>query len=26
VVSTSKGEYSLKFFNVVGDGEEEEEE
>lgn len=26
VVSTSKGEYSLKFFNVVGDGEEEEED
>ncbi|KAK4556952.1 Ribosomal L22e protein [Recurvomyces mirabilis] len=26
VVSTSKGEYSLKFFNVVGDDNEEEED
>ncbi|KAK5136536.1 60S ribosomal protein L22 [Meristemomyces frigidus] len=26
VVSTSKGEYSLKFFNVVGDEGEEEED
>ncbi|KAK4896023.1 60S ribosomal protein L22 [Elasticomyces elasticus] len=26
VVSTSKGEYSLKFFNVVGDDAEEDEE
>ncbi|KAK4634624.1 60S ribosomal protein L22 [Fulvia fulva] len=26
VVSTSKGEYSLKFFNVVGEGEEEDDE
>lgn len=26
VVSTSKGEYSLKFFNVVGDDGEEEED
>ena len=26
VVSTSKGEYSLKFFNVVGDDNEEDED
>ncbi|KAK5115337.1 hypothetical protein LTR62_001537 [Meristemomyces frigidus] len=26
VVSTSKGEYSLKFFNVVGDDNEEEDD
>ena len=26
VVSTSKGEYSLKFFNVVGEGEDDDDE
>ncbi|CAK4033565.1 ribosomal L22e [Lecanosticta acicola] len=26
VVSTSKGEYSLKFFNVVGEGEDEDDD
>ena len=26
VVSTNKGEYTLKFFNVVGEGEDDDED